>query len=111
MSEYAIRVTRIRYEVLDKKEEEEHYYRGKYNDRPAYRLAYSLDTATRITEQKFREVAKEIELIYEKNLKNGILLKIEVVDINTLKPIYTIEPKPEPEIITSRFELMEFLDE
>ena len=66
MSKYVIRVTRIRddVDVLDKKEEE-HYYKGKYNNRPAYRLAYSSGLATYITEQEPRKIVKEIELIYK----------------------------------------------
>lgn len=107
MGRYVIRITRIRYETLEgKEEEEEHYYRGKYDDRPAYRTAFSLATATLITEQETRKVVKEIKLIYKENSKNGTLLKIEVVDVDTLNSIFTTEP--EPETIISRFELMEF---
>lgn len=105
MGRYVIRITRIRYETLEGKEEEEHYYRGGYDNKPVYRVTFSLDTATSITEQETRKVVKEIKLMYKENPRNGTLLKIEVVDVDTLNSIFTTEP--EPETIISRFELME----
>lgn len=115
---YRIKITRILpNDWTNGGEKDEHYYCGScsdgglsYQGTPvALQAMHHLSLIKTLSEQETRKIVKEIKLIYEKNSKNGKLLKIEVVDAETSKPVdmCKFEPEPEPEIIISRFELME----
>lgn len=103
MSEYIIKVTRL---GLGRVTEGIHYYNGDTGRENSYSIMHSVENADTFTEQETKKIVKKIELIYKKfSYLNGKLLKIEVLDAETLKLVNMCES--EPEEIISRFELME----
>lgn len=115
MNKYRIIVTRILPDDwMNGGEEDEHYYCGSCDDDLSYQgtpadlqTMHYLSLIKTLTEQETRKIVKEIVLMYEKNPKNGTLLKIEVIDAETSKPVSMCKFEPEPEIEVSRFKLME----
>lgn len=118
MSKYVIKVTRILPESWKSGGgKEEHYFQKMITakkkeglgQRSSYDTTSGLDYANRFTEQQFKEFVEKIKIIYERDSDIGTLLSIEVLDTKPSYPIVMTYPvtEPEPEIITSRFELME----
>ena len=105
MSRYIIKVTR---QGLGNSIKGIHYYDGTNNSdsENSYGIMRAVENADTFTKQETKKIIKKIELIYEKYSHiNGKLLKIEVLDADTLKLASMC--KSEPEEIISRFELME----
>lgn len=115
---YIIKVTRITPKSWDKvgvgigAKENTHYYNGKPRDGRdnVYRLIDPLICANTFTEQETKKIILEVIEIYRTYPGiNGELVKIEVLDAETKKvmSMYGSGCRVEPEIIISRFELME----
>ena len=107
MDKYIIKITRKRNKSWVNKgdKEEIHYYQGELNRRAIYNTTWGLEYANKFTKQKSKKIIKEVEQMYEENSKNGTLLKIEVLNSETLEIIDINNSKPVRKV--SRFELME----
>ena len=106
MDKYVIKITRKVPESWGYEDKEEiHYYHGESvaGNKKAYNTRRRLMEVNRFTKQETKKNIKEIERIYETSNINGILIKIEVLDSETLKFVDINEPIRK----VSRFELME----
>ena len=108
MSEYIIKITR---KGRNGEEEGSHYY-DKKSDTPerSYRIKNLENHALTFTEGEVKEIIPDIERIYKKYSDiNGELVRIEVMNAETklLVSMCGFNPDFEPELITSRFELMD----
>ena len=107
MSDYRIRVTRMTPESWDYKggEKQTHYYNEMDEGGTQYNYADIASIANTFTEQQIKIIIKNIELkVYGEHSKtNGTLLKIEILESETLKLVSMCKF----ETITSRFELMD----
>lgn len=113
MNKYVIKITRRLPEHMacDGGKGEVHFYRDRFGDEgKSYEISSTFDNAMRFTEQEVKKITEEIVSIYEEFEDiSGKLLKIEVMDVETLKLVSMcgFNPEFEPEIEISRFDLME----
>ena len=104
MDRYIIKITRKTLKLWRCGSEENiHYYQGELNYKAIYNTTWDLEYANNFTKQKSKKIIKEVEQIYEENLKNGTLIKIEVLNSETFQLININEPVKK----VSRFELMD----
>ena len=91
-----------------------HYYVGASSRKDIYRLTENKNVAATFTEWESKVVAKALVSIYKDHSDiNGTLLKIEVLNKEEWKVVsmckfdFESKPKPESELVTTRFELMD----
>ncbi len=102
-NKYIIKITR-KYENTDNTDI--HYYNGLFSDN---RIAYRVGRGNRMdinkfTKQETEKNVKEIKKMYKTNPENGTLLKIEVLNSETLEPLIMNEIKYTK---FTRFEIMD----
>lgn len=76
----------------------------------SYRLSKLVNKTNAFTEQESKKIIEKVIRIYREYPKrNGKLVMIEILDAGTLKivSLYGSGCTAEPEVITSRFDLME----
>ncbi len=100
---YVIKITRA-YKYTDN--ENIHYYHGKsiINNERAYNTRRNLIEVNKFTKEESKKIIKKVEWMYKENPDNGTLLKIEVLNSETLQPIIFHEPKYTK---FTRFEIMD----
>ena len=84
--------------------EETHYYKDSNTGNKSYIVANNTANSTKFDKQEAGKTIKEIKHMYNENLNNGILLKIEALDSETLNPI-TLEKIKYTKY--NRFEIMD----
>ncbi len=102
---YVIKITRKTPKLWEwGNEEETHYYQGEFNNKTIYNTTWDLAYANKFNKQETEKIIKEIKRMYEESSKNGTLLKIEVLNSETLELVNMDET-----IYTkfTRFEIME----
>ena len=102
---YTIKITR-RYR--DTGNEDTHYYNGEsvMGNEKAYNTRKKSTNVNKFTKEESKKIIKKVEWMYKKNPNNGKLLKIEVLDSETLKPVDMGKREPVYTKFT-RFEIME----
>ena len=106
-NKYVIKITRRTPESwgYTGDQEDTHYYNGLLSDiKTAYNTRIFLTNVNKFTKQECKKNIKEIKRIYKENTDSGTLLKIEVLNSETLKPIIFHEPK------YTRFTRFEIMD-
>ena len=110
MSKYVIRITRRTPADwrIRANEEHIHYYSGATERKDIYQGTYNRNLAATFTEWESKIIIKAVESIYKDHSDiNGTLLKIEILDNEEWKVMSMRRFNQEPEVITSRFELMD----
>ncbi len=106
MDKYIIKITRKTPEEwrYEGGREEIHYYQGELGRRGKYNTTWDLTYVNKFTKQKAKKIIKEVEWMYKENPDNGTLIKIEVLDSETLELVNMDESKYTK---FTRFEIME----
>ena len=85
-NKYVIKITRAYKQTGN---ENIHYYHGKSvtNNERAYNTRRNLIETNKFIKEESKKIVKKVEWMYKEDPDNGILLKIEIIDSETLQPV------------------------